>query len=166
MAASRARDAWLVAGSRRAAVKGRASQKNRSDTTSVGVEEISDEILREKEALEVKPIFVLSIVFTLLFAETARAAQASVARDSWFGSDKIKHFFMSAFATSVSYSVLQAAGANRKTAMTGAVGASIGLGIARELYGRRTTGLFSYKDLTWDAIGTGAAAVMLTRTTK
>ena len=113
-----------------------------------------------------KTIVVLSIAFTLFFAQTAHAAQATVARDSWFGSDKLKHFFMSAFATSVAYSALQAAGASRKTAMTGAIGASIGLGITRELYNRRTNGLFSYKDLTWDAMGTGAAAAMLTRTIK
>ena len=107
-----------------------------------------------------RQIVVLSIAFNLFFA------QAAVARESWFGTDKIKHFFMSAFATSVSYSALQAAGADRKTAMAGAVAASIGLGITRELYNLRTTKMFSYKDLTWDAIGTGAAAAMLSRTKK
>lgn len=113
-----------------------------------------------------RPIIVLSISFNLFFAQAAQAAQATVARDSWFGGDKIKHFFISAFATSVAYSALQAAGANRTTAMTGAIGASIGLGVARELYNLRTTRTFSYKDLTWDAIGTGSAALMLSRTTK
>ena len=107
-----------------------------------------------------KEILSLSLAFNCFFA------QAAVTRDSWFGSDKIKHFFLSAFATSVSYSALQAAGADRRTAMTGAIGASIGLGISRELYNLRTTRAFSFKDLTWDAIGTGAAATMLTRTVK
>lgn len=107
-----------------------------------------------------RQIIGLSIAFNLFFA------QAAVARDSWFGSDKIKHFFLSAFATSVSYSALQAVGASRKTAMTGAIGASITLGVTRELYNLRTTRVFSVKDLTWDAIGTAAAATMLTRTTK
>lgn len=107
-----------------------------------------------------RPIVVLSVAFNLFFA------QAAVARDSWFGSDKIKHFFLSAFATSISYSAFQAVGADRRTAMTGAIGASIALGVTREFYNLRTTKLFSVKDLTWDAIGTGAAAIMLTRTTK
>ena len=107
-----------------------------------------------------RQIIGLSIAFNLLFA------QAAVARDSWFGSDKIKHFFLSAFATSVSFSAFQAVGADRRTAMTGAIGASIALGVTRELYNLRTTRLFSVRDLTWDAIGTAAAAGMLTRTTK
>lgn len=85
-------------------------------------------------------------------------------RDSWFGADKIKHFFLSAFATSLSYGALQGAGASRQTAMGGAVAASLALGIARETYNRRTTKLFSLKDLTWDAIGTAAAATMLNHT--
>ena len=93
-------------------------------------------------------------------------AQAAVTRDSWFGSDKIKHFFLSAFATSVSFSALQAVGADRRTAMTGAIGASIGLGVSRELYNLRTTKVFSFKDLTWNAIGTGAAVTMLSRTAR
>ena len=105
-------------------------------------------------------ILSLSLALNFLFA------QAAVTNDSWFGSDKIKHFFLSAFATSVSYSALQAAGAGHRTAMTGAIGASIGLGVGRELYNLRTTKVFSFRDLTWNAIGTGAAATMLSRTVK
>jgi putative lipoprotein len=93
-------------------------------------------------------------------------AQSAVAGDSWFGIDKLKHFFLSAFATSVSFSALQAAGANRNTAMAGAIGASAALGISRELYNLRTTRTFSLKDLTWDAIGTATAATVLSRTMK
>lgn len=107
-----------------------------------------------------RQILGLSLALNFFFA------QAAVTRDSWFGTDKVKHFFLSAFATSVSYSALQAAGANRRTAMTGAIGASIGLAISRELYNLRTTKLFSVRDLTWGAIGTGVAATMLSRTVR
>jgi uncharacterized protein YfiM (DUF2279 family) len=108
----------------------------------------------------VREILGLGLALNFVFA------QAAVTRDGWFGSDKIKHFFLSAFATSVSYSALQAAGADRRTAMTGAIGASIGLGVSRELYNLRTTKVFSFKDLTWNAIGTGAAVTMLSRTVR
>jgi len=108
----------------------------------------------------VKQILGLSLAFNLIFAQSAAAG------DSWFGIDKLKHFFLSAFATSVSFSALQAAGANRTTAMTGAIGASAALGISRELYNLRTTKHFSVRDLTWDAMGTGAAAVVLSKTAK
>ncbi len=105
-----------------------------------------------------RPIINLSLGLNLLFAQVA------VEKDSWFGVDKIKHFFLSAFVTSVTFSAIQAAGANKKTAMTGAVGASLAVGVAREVYNRRTTQLFSFKDLTWDAVGTAAAATMLNQT--
>jgi len=85
-------------------------------------------------------------------------AQTAVARDSWFGVDKIKHFFLSAFIESVSYSALQAAGA---------IGVSAAFGVGRELKNKRTPGnWFSYRDLTWDALGIAAGAPMLTHTIK
>ena len=94
-------------------------------------------------------------------------AQTAVARDSWFGIDKIKHFFMSAFIESVSYSALQAAHVKWRPALAGAIGVSAAFGVGRELHDRRTPGNhFSYRDLTWDAIGIGAGAAMLTRTVK
>ena len=94
-------------------------------------------------------------------------AQTAVTRDSWFGIDKIKHFFISAFIESVSYSALQAAKVDRRPALAGAIGVSAALGVARELHDKRTPGNhFSYRDLTWDALGIGAGAVMLKRTVK
>lgn len=94
-------------------------------------------------------------------------AQAAVARDNWFGIDKIKHFFISAFIESVSYSALQAAKVNPRPAMAGAIGVSAAFGVGRELHDKRTPGNhFSYRDLTWDALGIGAGAVMLKRTVK
>jgi putative lipoprotein len=94
-------------------------------------------------------------------------AQTAVTRDSWFGIDKIKHFFISAFIESVSYSALQAARVDRRPAMAGAIGVSAAFGVARELHDKRTPGnRFSYRDLTWDAVGITAGAVMLKRTAK
>ncbi len=94
-------------------------------------------------------------------------AQTAVTRDSWLGIDKIKHFFMSAFIESVSYSALQAAHVNRRPALAGAIGVSAAFGVARELHDKRTPGNhFSYRDLTWDAVGIGAGALMLRHTLK
>jgi uncharacterized protein YfiM (DUF2279 family) len=101
----------------------------------------------------------LCLAVNVVFAQTA------VTRDSWFGIDKIKHFFIAAFIESVSYSALQAAGANRRAALGGAIGVSAALGVARELHDKRVPGnRFSYRDLTWDALGITAGAVMLKRT--
>lgn len=85
--------------------------------------------------------------------------------DAWFGIDKIKHFFMSAFINSVAYSALQAAGANHSSAMAGAVGFTMAVGLGREIHDRRTPGnIFSVRDLTWDAIGTAAGAALTANT--
>ena len=94
-------------------------------------------------------------------------AQAAVARDSWFGIDKIKHFFMSAFIESVSYSALQAANVKRRPALGAAIGVSAAVGVAREIHDKRTPGKwFSYQDLTWDAFGIAAGAAVVTHTIK
>ena len=92
--------------------------------------------------------------------------QAAVAHsDSWFGIDKLKHFLMSAFIESVSYSAAQAMGANHRAAMGSAIGITLGFGVAREIHDRRVPGnIFSVRDLTWDALGTGAAAVLSAHT--
>ena len=103
----------------------------------------------------------LCLAVNIVFAQTA------VARDSWFGIDKIKHFFLSAFIESVSYSALQAAHVKRRPALAGAIGVTAAFGIAREIQNKRTPGnWFSYRDLTWDAIGIAAAAPMLAHTIK
>jgi uncharacterized protein YfiM (DUF2279 family) len=107
------------------------------------------------------PLVGLSLAVNIIFVQTA------VSRDSWFGIDKIKHFFISAFIESVSYSALQAARVDRRPAMAGAIGVSAAFGVARELHDKRTPGNhFSYRDLTWDAVGIGAGAVMLKHTVK
>jgi uncharacterized protein YfiM (DUF2279 family) len=100
------------------------------------------------------------LAVNLLYGQAAVAHQ-----DAWFGVDKIKHFFMSAFIESVSYSVLQGMRVNHRAAMGGAIGITLGFGLAREIHDRRTPGnIFSIRDLTWDAVGTGAAAALSSHT--
>jgi putative lipoprotein len=109
----------------------------------------------------------VNAIIGVCFSLNVIYAQTAVTRDSWFGIDKIKHFFISAFIESVSYSALQAAKVNRRPAMAGAIGVSAAFGVARELHDRGTPGNhFSYRDLTWDALGIGAGAVMLKHTAK
>jgi uncharacterized protein YfiM (DUF2279 family) len=105
----------------------------------------------------------LCLAVNLVYAQ----AGAVAAHDNWFAIDKIKHFFMSAFIESVSYSAFQATHASRRPALAGAIGVAAAFGVGRELHDWRTPGNhFSYRDLTWDAIGTAAGAVLLTHTIK
>ena len=85
-------------------------------------------------------------------------------RDGWFGTDKVKHFFMSAFVHSATFSIARSVGASNSTAqVTGAVATGI-VGVGREVYDRRRGRIFSVKDLAWDAAGGVAAASLLSRT--
>ena len=85
--------------------------------------------------------------------------------DSWFAIDKVKHFFMSAFIESVSYSSLQAAHANHRSAMAGAIGVTAAFGVGKEIHDyRNPNNHFSIKDLSWDAIGAGVGLVLLSHT--
>jgi len=104
-------------------------------------------------------------VLALSLAANLAWGQVAVTRQSWFGADKIKHFFIAAFVESVTFSALQATGANRRTALGGAIGVTAAISAGREIYNRRTTG-FSIPDLAWDAAGAGVALVMLRHTTK
>ena len=86
--------------------------------------------------------------------------------DSWFGPDKLQHFFVSAFVQSMSYGTLRAAGAGHSASLTGASLTSAAVGVGKEIYDRRAGGAFSLKDLTWDAAGAGTATVALVRTVR
>lgn len=86
------------------------------------------------------------------------------AHDSWFGPDKIKHFLISGFIESVAFSALQAIGVGGDAAFAGAVGTTAAFALGREVHDKRTKGIFSVPDLTWDAAGAGAAALVLKST--
>lgn len=92
------------------------------------------------------------LVFTLAFP--AR-------NDRWFGADKLKHFIASGAIQTAHYSMLRVAGADRGAALAVGGGLTLGVGVAKELRDRRGATGFSWKDLTWDAVGTGTAAVLL-----
>lgn len=95
-------------------------------------------------------------------ATESPAADSAAAGDGWFGADKLKHFFVAAFTQSVAYSALQAARVRHDQALVGAWAVTAVASVAKEVHDRRTTGLFSVRDLVWDAAGAGAASIILT----
>ncbi len=84
--------------------------------------------------------------------------------DPWLGIDKVKHFFMTAFVQSVSYSTLRLTNADHRSSMIGATAVSAGFGIGKEILDRRRGGVFSTRDLVWDAAGATSAAALLSQT--
>jgi uncharacterized protein YfiM (DUF2279 family) len=88
----------------------------------------------------------------------------STAGDSWFGVDKLKHFFVSAFIQSVSYSAFRAADVNHGEALIGASCVTAAFAVGKEVHDRRSGSAFSARDLVWDAAGAGGSVVLLDRT--
>lgn len=84
--------------------------------------------------------------------------------DEWWGADKLRHFLVSAFVQSMTYSAARAARLDHAPAIATASAASAVAGIGKELRDRRAGGPFSARDLVWDAAGAGAATVLLVRT--
>ena len=84
--------------------------------------------------------------------------------DPWFSADKVKHFFMGAFVQSVAYSALRATRIDHRSSLIGATSATVVFSVGKEVADSRRTGLFSRRDLVWDAAGAGASTLLLVRT--
>lgn len=98
----------------------------------------------------------LYIVFSL--------APMALPADRWFAPDKVQHFLSSAFVQSMSYGALRTTGLSHGASLAGATAASAVAGVGKEVRDLRTRGEFSFRDLSWDAAGAGAATVLLVRT--
>ena len=85
-------------------------------------------------------------------------------RDSLLGLDKPKHFLLSAFIESVSFSSLQATGSGYRTNITAAAVVTGAFAVGKEFHDRKAKGVFSFGDLAWDAAGAAMAGVMLRHT--
>jgi uncharacterized protein YfiM (DUF2279 family) len=85
-------------------------------------------------------------------------------RPGWFGPDRIKHFFLSFFVQSASYSVARAANLDRTAALGAATAATATAAVSKEVWDRKRGTGFDRRDLVWDALGAGAASLLLVRT--
>ncbi len=83
-------------------------------------------------------------------------------RDRWIGEDKMKHFFTSFVATSITARAARAAGLDvRSSAWVGA-GAGTAVGVWKEIRDqRRRDASASVRDLVWDAAGVAAGAAVM-----
>lgn len=101
----------------------------------------------------------------VILALLLQASPAGTSRDSWFGADKVKHFFMTAFVQSVSYSALRAVNTDHRAAIFGATAAAGAVGVGKEWQDRRST-RFSRRDLLWNAAGAGTFYLILDKSVR
>ena len=98
---------------------------------------------------------VLVFLVVLGFAGRARGQQADpVENDPWFGHDKALHFAASASLAVVGYAGASLATEHRPTRVVVAASFALGLGIAKEVWDLSGHGDASWRDLTWDVVGT------------
>jgi uncharacterized protein YfiM (DUF2279 family) len=81
----------------------------------------------------------------------------------WFGTDKIKHFLMSALVHSTAFSIARAARSDRSGAQVAGTISAATVGVWKELRDRRVGKPFSIGDLVWDGAGAASAAALLNR---
>ena len=81
----------------------------------------------------------------------------------WFGPDRIKHFFISFFVQSASYSVARTVNLGPGPSLAVATATTAAAGVSKEVWDRQRGGSFSRGDLAWDALGAGAATLLLVR---
>lgn len=94
------------------------------------------------------------------------SAQEHHGGDSWFGRDKLQHFFLSALAQSLGYGGLRGVGVSHGAALAGASVVTAALGVGKEVHDLRSNGEFSVRDLTWDAAGGATMTLLLTHTAR
>jgi len=86
----------------------------------------------------------------LLSPSCARASDA----DPWFGRDKALHFSVSATLASAAYGATAATSLDPRWRLPVGASVALGAGVAKELYDLTGRGDASWRDLTWDVIGT------------
>lgn len=91
---------------------------------------------------------------------------AGAPADGWIGPDKVKHFFVSAFAQSFTYGTLRSTGLAHGPSLAGASAVTLSLGAGKELWDSKGHGTPSVRDLAWDIAGAGTATVLLERTAR
>jgi uncharacterized protein YfiM (DUF2279 family) len=91
----------------------------------------------------------------------APAPASAYAEDAWLGEDKVRHFAASYAVVAFGYGGGRAAGLGTDAALAGAIVMSAAAGIWKEFHDRATHGLFSYRDLVWDAAGILTGVVLV-----
>lgn len=105
---------------------------------------------------------LLALLCLSLLAPLSARGQAPepAPQDDWFGQDKLLHFSVSVGLAGAGYT----GGAllfdtPQARWLTGA-GVALGAGLGKELYDAGRGSIFSFKDLSWDVLGTGTGLAL------
>jgi putative lipoprotein len=93
------------------------------------------------------------LVASALLMAAARPARGADP-DPWWGSDKALHFSLSAGIAAGGYAVAAQVTDDRRWRLVGGAGVAIAAGAGKEILDRYDGGDSSWRDFTWDLIGT------------
>jgi putative lipoprotein len=100
----------------------------------------------------------LAVALVVLFV--AQPAAQAAEPDPWFGRDKVMHFSVSFALAGNAYADSSAFTKRTSIRVLSGVGVALSAGIAKELADRYDGGDASWRDLTWDAIGTATGTLV------
>lgn len=102
-----------------------------------------------------KALFLAAVLAVSAVANDARADD-----DPWLGHDKFLHATVSGTLASLSYTGATQLFESRGTALLAAAGFTVAIGAAKETMDLAGFGDPSWKDFTWDVIGTAAGLAL------
>ena len=100
--------------------------------------------------------WLLVTVITMQLLGSARAARAD--GDPWFGRDKVLHVSLSAVIAGGGYAAAVPITDDRRWRLAAGAGLAIAAGAGKEISDRYDGGDASWRDFTWDVIGTATGA--------
>ena len=107
-----------------------------------------------------RAVALVAAVTILSPAVSARAQEAQDAGDAWFARDKALHFGASAAITMVGYAGASVTTDHRPTRRAVAVVLGLTAGATKEVWDAFGPGDASWRDLTWDVIGTATGVLV------
>lgn len=82
-------------------------------------------------------------------------------QDRWLGADKFKHFVAAAVVQSLAYAAWRDRDTGREPALWRATAVTTTVSLGKEIVDLRRGGMFSRRDLVWDAGGAGTATLAI-----
>jgi putative lipoprotein len=106
-------------------------------------------------------LVLAGVALSMTLAPTAaRAQQAADQPDPWFGRDKALHFAASASLAMVGYGGASLATDSRPTRIVVGASFALGMGLLKEAWDLGGHGDASWRDLTWDVVGTTTGVLL------
>lgn len=105
--------------------------------------------------MTVREILLAVLCLSLLAPLSARGEEPEIpALDDWFGQDKALHYGVSVGLAGAGYAGGALLFEAPEARWLSGAGVALGAGVAKELYDAGRGSFFSFKDLTWDVLGT------------